>query len=240
MSTQQPSDKPAASPKNDKPASSSVSARRDPIPPLLLAGIFALVMAVAFVMLKDNWAANWTRYQSLKAQQNQDWDRAIVKLNKLIEDGTKMDPTKPGEYAADSATNSPTFYSELGYAHYCKGEYDKALEYYLKAQANGTNVPPDDSGKPRPPADFSTMLGLTYFRLNDLDNAERYLLAALKQGGSDDLCHFHLGEIMMKRGEYVKAANHFKTVASHPGYEESVKKYYAEIESKLFAGLEQS
>ena len=133
--------------------------------------------------------------------------------------------------------NSPTYLAELGYAHLNLGEYDKALEYYKKAQENRSNVAADESGNPRAPVNFDNMIGITYFRMGNYDEAEKALQNALKFNKLDPLANFAMGEIAMKRGNYTQAADYFKTVATVPGYEEKVKKYYAEIEQKLFAGI---
>lgn len=202
---------------------------RDLIPIPLLVGIFAVVMTVTWFMLAENWLTEMTRYRSIKAQQKGDWEEAAEQLTKLIEAGARQNNPQ--------AQYSPTYLSELAYSYYNQGQYDKALKYYEEAQKYRANFPPDDQGNPRPPADFQNMLGLVNYKMGNPDIAEKYLLGALQTNKLDPLANFTLGQIAMERGDFIKAADYFKTVADKPAYENEVKKYYAEIEQKLFAGI---
>lgn len=201
----------------------------DLIPVWLLSGIVVVVLALAWFVLSDNWYTDWTRYQSIEAQKNRDWETAIKDLQKLRETGAK---TK-NPYME----NSPTYLSELGYSYFGLGQNDKAIEYYNLAQANRNNVAADDSGNVPPAPDFHNMIGLIYYKQNKLDEAEAALQKALQFNKLDPLSNFTMGEIAMKRGNYTKAADYFKVVANDPSYKDQVQAYYAEIEKKLFAGI---
>jgi tetratricopeptide (TPR) repeat protein len=217
------------SPSPSAPPPLQATPQRDLIPIPVLVGIFAMVLAIMYILLIDNWRTDWTRFQSMKAQQEGDWKEAVEQLEKLVEAGRQAE--NPVVY------NSPTYLAELGYAHLNLGEYDKALEYYQQAQQHRTNISTDEAGNPRPPVNFSNMIGITYYRMGKYDEAEKALQDALQFSKLDPLANFTMGEIAMKRGNYTQAADYFKTVATVPGYEDKVKKYYAEIEQQLFAGI---
>ncbi len=222
-------DAPATPSPTSPPPLARTAPQRDLIPIPLLVGIFAVVLALMYGLLIDNWRTDWTRFQSIKAQQEGNWKEAIEQLEKLVEAGKKAkDPV---------VYNSPTYLAELGYAHLNLEEYDKALKFYQLAQENRSNMAPDEAGNPRPPVNFQNMIGVTYYRMGKYDEAEKALQGALEFNKLDPLANFTMGEIAMKRGTYTQAADYFKTVATVPGYEEKVKKYYAEIEQKLFAGI---
>jgi len=198
----------------------------DIIPPWLLVGIFAVVMALTYWILADNWAHDWLRFRSLKAQRDGDYKKAVELVTKLANvKGTEGLP------------KSPTYESELGYSYFRLNDFKKSLEHFQRAQQFRANLPPDDAGNPRPPADFNNMIGLVNFKLGNLADAEKALIEALKVNKLDPVANFTMGELAMKKGEYTKAADYFKTVAKNPQYEKQVRDYYAEIEKKLFAGI---
>ncbi len=202
---------------------------RDLIPIPLVIGIFAVVMAVTWFLLQENWYYEMTRYRSIAAQHRGDWEEASEHLLKLIEVGAQSnDPL---------VQHSPTFLSELAHSYLQQEKYQEALKYYEEAQKYRANLPPDDQGNPRAPADFQNMLGIVHYRMGNIDAAEKYLLGALQTNKLDPATNYTLGEINLKRGNYIKAADYFKTVANNPAYEEKVKKHYAEIEQKLFSGI---
>lgn len=219
---------PSASPPplSGRPSAAPVATppKEDLIPYWLLIGIFAVVMALTAFLLSDNWVTDMTRYRSQKAQQRGDWTAAIQHLDKMMQ-------------SSPQAALSPTYLSETGYSYFHLERYDKALEFFQKAQAQRANIPPDEQGNPRPPYNFSAMIGLTQFKMKDIVAAKQSLQAALQHNKLDPSANFTLGEIAMQEGNYTQAANYFKVVASHPGYEEPVKNYYAEIEKKLFSGI---
>lgn len=202
---------------------------RDLIPPALLIGIFAAVMLVTWFLLADNWINDMTRYRSIKAQRDGNWEQATVMLKKLIQAGEEQEN--------DHARYSPTYFSELGNAYLQMENYQESLENFQKAQQYRTNMPTDDQGNPYPAPHFENRIGHVYYKLGDLESAEKFLTAALQVDKLDPLANYTLGEIAMDRGNYIKAAEYFKVVAEHPHYEKQVTDNYAEIEQKLFANI---
>ncbi len=214
---------------SDSSAPVNTVEKEDLIPAWLLIGIFAVVMALTLFLLKDNWVTDMTRFRSLKAQKQGDWPAAVRHLESLVKSGEEAGITE--------VSLSPTYLSELGYSHFHMKKYDKALEYFQKAQANRANLPPDEQGNPRPPVDFNTMIGMVQYNMGDLAGAKTSLQAALKFNKLDMRANFTMGEIAMKEDKYTEAASYFKVVAGTPAFEKQVKAYYAEIEKELFAGI---
>jgi lipopolysaccharide biosynthesis regulator YciM len=226
---QMPAEQPPPSPSTRPAASQRKEPVRDLIPIPLLAGIFAVVMAVTWFLLADNWVTEMTRYRSIRAQKSGEWGEAIKHLQKLREAGAEENNSY--------VEHSPTYLSELGYSYFHLGEYEEALKWYQLAQQHRANMPADDQGNKVPPPDFRNMIGLVHYMMGNLDTAEQNLQGALETSKVDPLANFTLGQISMQRGNYIKAADYFKVVADNPSYADEVKKYYAEIEQKLFAGI---
>lgn len=210
-------------------APSPAATTHDIIPVWLIITIFAVILSVTTYLLHSNWTGDMARYQSLRSQQKGDFPKAVAKLKQLIEIGEKEnDPLR---------AKSPTYFSELGYSYMRMEDYDNSLKYYNLAQQNRANNGTDDNNNPRPPLDFSNMIGLVQMKQGRLDEAQTTLQAALKYNKVDPVANFALGEIAMQKGDYITAADHFKVVANNPAYADQVKKYYATIEEKLFAGI---
>lgn len=202
---------------------------RDIIPVWLIVAIFLVVMAVTGWLLGPNWFTDMARYRSIKAQQDRNYPEAIEQLKYLIEQGEKeKNPV---------ISKSPTYFSEIAYSYSQMKDYENALKYYQLAQENRANMGADDQGAPRPPADFQNKLGYVQLQLGNVDAATTALQAALAHDKLDPLANFTLGQIAMQKGNYIAAADYFKVVANNPTYEAKVKKYYSEIEKKMFAGI---
>ncbi len=73
--------------------------------------------------------------------------------------------------------NLPAAYLNLGTAHYRKGEYDLAIEHYLKAQAIWPNLNPRMAYYE---ASTAIRMAQTYFELGDLSESEQSFAAAFK------------------------------------------------------------
>jgi len=219
---------------DDKPTVSEASAPRhdpdqDKVLIILIIAAFVCVVGITWALLAPNWMHDMTRYRSRRAQAQQDYPAAIHQLEKLIAAGEREND--------DLAAKSPTYLAEIAHSYLGMKKYDEALKYYELAQANASNMGTDDQGNPRPPANFQNMIGFVQMKLGNLDAATTTLQAALKVNKLDPLSNFSLGEIAMQKGNYIRAADYFKVVVNDPTYAEQVKKYYAEIEKKLFAGI---
>lgn len=197
--------------------------RRDLIAVEILLAIFVIVEITIVWLMAPQFVREFTRWQSLRYQRNGNYQAAIQKLEKLVQ-------------SPDGAKN-PTYLAELGNAYLNIGNYDKSIEYYKRAQENRMNVPSDDDDKPREYADFNTLIGLGYLRKGDLDTAESYLKKGIEANSKDKAAHFYLGEIEFQRGNYLKAVDYFKFVASDPAFRDKVRDYYRRIEEALFKGV---
>jgi uncharacterized protein HemY len=205
------------------------TAQHDIIPIPLIIAIFAVVLVVTAWLLADNWIVDMTRYRSIRAQQTGDYPTAVEKLHELVAMGEQE--------KNDLVAKSPTYFSELGYSYSKMKDYDNALKYYRLAQEYRTNMAADDQGNSPAAPDFNNMIGYVLLQQGKTDEATSALQAALQHNKLDPIANFTLGEIAMRRGDYIKAADYFKVVANNPSYEAQVKDYYAEIEKKLFAGI---
>lgn len=210
-------------------AGAGVEPQRDIIPVWVIIAIFLVVMAVTWWLLAPNWRTDMARYRSIRAQQKGDYAEAIEQLKWLVERGEKEQD--------ELAAKSPTYFAEIGYSYFKQEDYEDALKYYQLAQQYRSNMGMDDQNNPRPPADFQNMLGVVQLKLGNVDAATSSLQAALVHDKLDPLANFTLGEIAMQKGNYIIAADYFKVVANNPSYEAQVKKYYGEIEERLFAGI---
>jgi predicted Zn-dependent protease len=200
-----------------------VSEGVDIIPLPVLVSIFAVVLGFVVFLMAPSWKIEWNRFRSVKALQSGDYKGAVDALIWLN----------------NVEHNNPTFLSELGVAYLNLKRFDEAIQWLELAQKNRTNLPADDQGSAREAPDFNTYLGRAYLGKGDLTKAEQHLQAALKHDKLDHSANYHMGEIEMKRQNYVKAADHFKVVVRDPVFEPLVKKYYEEIEQKLFADVDQ-
>ena len=219
-------DKPAAAPVEQAAhdplrEAAQLPATREIIRWEVLAGVFIVVWLLVVGLMAPGFRNEFDFYMARRHQAHQQHAKVLPYLERLY----KQMP------------DNPTVTGELGYAYLQLGQYDKAIEFCKIAQANVGNVKPDDQGRMPEVADFHGEIGVAYFRKNDLENAEKYFQLALEKDKQDKAANFHMGEILMKRGDYRLAADHFKVVATDPGFAESVRKYYAEIEAKLFANV---
>lgn len=203
---------------------------RDPIQIELMIGIFAIVGIIVWILMWPTWTIDWHQYQKGNNLRKRDYQGAITHLHWLLNSNT------PGKSEDQDSAKNPTYLSELGLCYMHTKDYEKSEKYYRLAQQYNTNLAHDDQGNVREPTDFTTQIGMAQMERGDLKAAEETFRAALQKNKVDNQANFKMGELEMKRGNYVNAAKYFKVVARHPWYEAQVKKYYAEIEKKLFAG----
>jgi tetratricopeptide (TPR) repeat protein len=195
------------------------------VPVEVLIAIFVVVEALVIWLMAPEFARDYTRWKSIRYATHGDYKAAAAELQKLLQ-------TPKG------ATN-PTYLAELGNCYYSMGDYDKALDYYLKAQENRMSVTTEaDDDTPREYPDFNTMIGLCYFRKGQHDKAEEYFKKGLEANHQDKVAYMKLGEIEFKRGNHLKAVDYFKFVARDPQYEKDVREYYRKIENELFKGIQ--
>ncbi|MFI5143490.1 MAG: tetratricopeptide repeat protein [Thermoanaerobaculales bacterium] len=77
---------------------------------------------------------------------------------------------------------------------------------------------------------FQDSLGWVYFRLGQLDRAEKYLVEALRLEPFDATVNEHVGDLLRARGERAKAAEAYRQALTNKPEEEGQK---ARIEKKL-------
>jgi tetratricopeptide (TPR) repeat protein len=241
MPDNQPSQAPASI---TQPAPPGTSARRiiptsaqvqDVIPIPLLAAIFFLVLVLLWYLMFPTWMPDWKRYQARRAQRDGNYAAAIAPLQYLINLKPQAGNTSP---LADPSKN-PTFLGELAHAYFQTGDYENALKFYGQAQENRDNQAADEQGNRPAAPDFHAGIGQVYLAKGDLDEAEKAFQAALRVNKLDHVSNFGMGEIEMKRGNYIRAANYYKVVAREPGYEDKVQARYEELEKKLFASVDE-
>lgn len=202
------------------------------MPIWLLGAIFTAVLLLIIVLMFPTWQEELNIYLARKAQREQKYKKAIQPLLFLINK-----PSKTPHDIRTVGSHNPTYLAELAHAYLQVKDYDNALKYYQQAQANRATFAQGDQGEARPLPDFTLDIGRAYLLQGKLAEAEQHMSQYLKQHKVDKLGNFLMGELEMQRGNYTKAADYFKVVASDPQYKEQVQKYYAQIEAKLFAGI---
>jgi tetratricopeptide (TPR) repeat protein len=73
-------------------------------------------------------------------------------------------------------------------------------------------------------------LGWAFFKLNDLERAEKYLLKALELVKSDPVIHDHLGDLYYKTGDYQKARDYWSKSINTGAEEEEIPKIRQKLE----------
>jgi tetratricopeptide (TPR) repeat protein len=211
----------------DKGAGRTFDAKKTELVPIeILIAIFVVVEALIIWLMAPQFVREFTRWKSIRYATKGNYAAAAVELQKLLK--------TPG------GSTNPTFLGELGNCYYNLKDYDKSIEFYKKAQENRMNIITDaDDDSPREYPDFNTMIGLGYFRKGEYDKAEEYFQKGLEANHLDKVAHMKLGEIEFKRGNYLKAVEHFKFVARDPAYEKDVRAYYQQIEKQLFKEVEE-
>jgi tetratricopeptide (TPR) repeat protein len=118
-------------------------------------------------------------YLATVYERQKDYERAEVLFKEVI----KEDPQNAGA---------------LNYFGYMLADLgirlDEAIDYVQKALA----IEPENGA-------FLDSLGWAYFKLNDLENAEKYLLQADQRIKDDPVVYDHLGDLYYKTGDFQKA-----------------------------------
>jgi len=136
------------------------------------------------------------------------WDDAVKQFRKLL--------------AADP--NNGTALNYLGYMFADKGVHlEEAREMLIKA------VKSDPSS-----GAFQDSLGWVYFRLGEIDRAEKHLSEAVRLDPFDATVQEHIGDLLRARGDSGKAAAAYRqALANKPeeeGQKERIEKKLAEVE----------
>ncbi len=80
---------------------------------------------------------------------------------------------------------------------------------------------------------FQDSLGWVYFRLGEMDRAEKYLTEAVRLEPFDATVHEHVGDLFRARGEKVRAANAYRQALTlgpeEAGQRERIEKKLAEV-----------
>jgi uncharacterized protein HemY len=67
-------------------------------------------------------------------------------------------------------------------------------------------------------------LGWAYFKMNDLDKAEEYLLKAIERVKNDAVIYDHLGDLYSRKGDLIKAEEYWRRSLAHGAEQEEIKK----------------
>ncbi|HEX6100236.1 MAG TPA: tetratricopeptide repeat protein [Thermoanaerobaculia bacterium] len=116
----------------------------------------------------------------------------------------------------------------LNYLGYMWAEAGKNLDQAHEMLVRAVGHDPDNGA-------YVDSLGWVYFRLGDLDLAEKYLTDATRLIPSDATVHEHLGDVLAKRGEKERALRSYRTALSlDPDAKEGdkIRSKIAEIEKK--------
>jgi tetratricopeptide (TPR) repeat protein len=216
---QRPAQQPAAA--TVDPLRAAAALPRDLVPVEMLAVVFVVVEVLVVWLMWPQFQREFTVFMSRRYQKRAEWKSAVKYLQKVVNE----QPT------------NPTYLNELGNAYSRMGQYDEAIKWIDLAQQNKSSIPTTDNDTAVPIRDFSVDIGNNYFLKGDEANAEKYLRNALAVNRIDPLANFRLGELEFKRGNYQKASDYFKVVASNPQFKEEVQKYYRQIEEKLFGHI---
>ena len=202
-----------------------------------LAAIFLLVWILVIFLMAPSFSHEYTRFMSIRYQ-TKNPQKAIVYLEKLHNEALEKEKEQ-AKYARETfnpkTKANPTFCLELGNVYAGLKEWDKAMNWYQKAQDCRANTTIDDSGKQRDPYDFSSLLGLASYNLGKIDQAEQYFKQALEYDKNDYRAIYHLGRIAMDKNNYKEAIDRFKVVAGLPGYKQQVLDRYKEISERVFS-----
>lgn len=203
-----------------------------------LAAVFVLVWLIVLYLMAPSFLHDWTRYWSMRYARSEQPQKAIPYLLELRDNALQnaKEQAVVDKVAYNEGTmDSPTYCRELGSVYGKLNQWDKSLEWLLKAQAARINTSSDDTGKKLPPYDFSTEIGIAYFKLNQLDNAENALQDALQFNSLDQTAQYYLGEVNMAKGDYLTAVDRFKSAAGNASYRKKILENYRVIEQHLLS-----
>jgi tetratricopeptide (TPR) repeat protein len=107
----------------------------------------------------------------------------------------------------------------LGYMLADRGvKLDQALDYIKRA----LELDPNNGA-------YLDSLGWVYFKLNDLELAQKFLAKALSRIKNDPTIYDHLGDLYFKMGEHSKAEEAWKKAISHSSEDEEIAKIKEKI-----------
>jgi tetratricopeptide (TPR) repeat protein len=131
-------------------------------------------------------------------EKQKEYDRAESLLKELI----KVNPKNAGAL------------NYLGYMLADRGiRLNEALDYVKKA----LEIDPENGA-------YLDSLGWAYFKMNDLENAEIYLLKAEQREREDPVINEHLGDLYFKNGDYEKARDFWMQSIRIATEEEDIQK----------------
>jgi tetratricopeptide (TPR) repeat protein len=123
---------------------------------------------------------------------------------------------------------NPEHAPTLNYLGYMWAEAGKNLDQAHEMLVRAVGHDPDNGA-------YVDSLGWVYYRLGDLDQAEKYLTDATRLIPSDATVHEHLGDVLAKRGEKERALHSYRTALSldpEAKEGEKIRSKIAEIEKK--------
>jgi tetratricopeptide (TPR) repeat protein len=138
------------------------------------------------------------------------------------------DPKAAEETFLALLKKNPEHAPTLNYLGYMWAEAGKNLDQAHEMLVRAVGHDPDNGA-------YVDSLGWVYYRLGDLDLAEKYLTDATRLIPSDATVHEHLGDVLAKRGEKERALDSYRTALRldpEAKEGEKIRSKIAEIEKK--------
>lgn len=160
-----------------------------------------------------------------QAEKNElnDAQSEMLKFNLAALFERKKDYDQAEHLFKDILKTNPQNASVLNYIGYMLADrgirLEEALEYVQKALA----IDPNNGA-------YLDSLGWAFFKLNDMENAEKYLLEADKMVRNDPIIDEHLGDLYFKTGDLQKAQDFWMKSASIATEPEDIQKVRQKLE----------
>jgi tetratricopeptide (TPR) repeat protein len=100
-------------------------------------------------------------------------------------------------------SEDPENASALNYLGYTLADRNIRLNEALEMIQRAVKLEPDNGA-------YLDSLGWVYYRMGDLENAERYLVRAVEKFSKDPTVHDHLGDVYAKMGRLKDAIEHWQ------------------------------
>ncbi len=160
-----------------------------------------------------------------QAEKNElnDVQSEMLKFNLAALFERKKDYDQAEHLFKDILKTNPQNASVLNYIGYMLADrgvrLEEALEYVQKALA----IDPNNGA-------YLDSLGWAFFKLNDMENAEKYLLEADKMVRNDPIIDEHLGDLYFKTGDLQKARDFWMKSVSIATESEDIQKIRQKLE----------
>jgi len=141
--------------------------------------------------------------QAEKIESGDETSREQLKIQRVSIHEKQKDYVSAESLLKEILKENPNHAGALNYLGYMLADRGIMLTEALDYIKNALEIDPDNGA-------YLDSLGWVYFKLNDLENAEIYLLRAGKREKDDPVINDHLGELYYKTGDFEKASNFWK------------------------------